>query len=152
MALFIDKKALQIAVRSRMGVRCERGQASNYGFPDKMINDYGWHAKNSQGMPHNVGKLKANPYGIFDMNGNVAEWVEDCFHENYRDAPLDGKPWVTGPYCNRRVVRGGDWLSDVSALRSASRDWEGIDDDSSDTVGFRIAREANVDPLSKNAE
>ena len=94
--------------------------------------------------PHEVGTLKPNPYGLKDMHGNVAEWVEDCFHENYKDAPLTELAWTAGPYCNRRVVRGGNWLSDVKALRSASRDWHPFNDDSSDQIGFRLAREITV--------
>jgi formylglycine-generating enzyme required for sulfatase activity len=121
------------------------GQTTNYSFRDSEIDQYAWHAGNSQGRPHEVGSLKPNPYGLKDMHGNVAEWVEDCWHENYKDAPLTEMAWTTGRYCDqRRVVRGGNSLSDVKALRSASRDWHPIDDDSSDQVGFRIAREINA--------
>ncbi len=123
------------------------GQTTNYSFPDSKIDEYAWHAGNSQGKPHEVGTLKPNPYGLKDMHGNVAEWVEDCWHENYKDAPLTEMAWTTGRYCDqRRVVRGGNWLSDVKALRSASRDWQPIDDDSSDQIGFRIAREIKSGP------
>jgi formylglycine-generating enzyme required for sulfatase activity len=121
------------------------GQTTNYCFPDGKIDEYAWHAGNSQGKPHEVGTLKPNPYGLKDMHGNVAEWLEDCWHENYKDAPLTEMAWTTGRYCDqRRVVRGENWLSDVKALRSASRDWQSIDDDSSDQIGFRIAREINA--------
>jgi formylglycine-generating enzyme required for sulfatase activity len=109
-----------------------------------IVDQYAWHAGNSNSKPHEVGTLKPNPYGLKDMHGNVAEWVEDCFHENYKDAPLTELASTTAPYCNRRVVRGGNWLSDVKALRSASRDWHPINDDSSDQIGFRIAREINT--------
>lgn len=119
------------------------GQTTSYSFQDINIDQYAWHAGNSNSKPHEVGTLKPNPYELKDMHGNVAEWVEDCFHENYRDAPLTELAWTTGLYCNRRVVRGGNWLSDVKALRSASRDWHPVNDDSSDQIGFRIAREIN---------
>jgi len=128
------------------------GQSSNYAFPDDQIDKYAWHERNAQGLPHPVGTRKANPYGLKDMNGNVAEWVEDCFHDTYRNAPLTESAWTTGPYCNRRVVRGGGWLSDLKALRSASRDWHPSTDDSSDTIGFRIARETNADGPQDHAE
>jgi formylglycine-generating enzyme required for sulfatase activity len=116
------------------------GKATSYSFEDRNINQYAWHAGNSEGRPHQVGTLKPNPFGLKDMHGNVAEWVEDCFHENYKDAPLTEVAWTEGAFCNRRVVRGGNWLSDVKALRSASRDWHPIDDDISDQIGFRVAR------------
>jgi formylglycine-generating enzyme required for sulfatase activity len=120
------------------------GRPSNYAFPDPQIDDYAWSARNAGDMPHPVGTRKANPNGFKDMNGNVAEWVEDCFHETYRNAPQTEAAWTTGQYCNRRVVRGGGWLSDLRALRSASRDWHAFNDDGSDTIGFRIARETSA--------
>lgn len=131
------------------------GQATNYSFPDADIDDYAWHAKNPKDVPHphRVGMLKANPYGLKDMHGNVAEWVEDCFHETYGEAPRTEEAWTTGTYCDRRrVVRGGNWLSDVKALRSASRDWHPISDDSSDQIGFRVAREITADEPSAHPE
>jgi formylglycine-generating enzyme required for sulfatase activity len=128
------------------------GQSSNYAFPDAQIDEYAWHERNAQGMPHPVGTRKASSYGLKDMNGNVAEWVEDCFHETYRNAPLNESPWTTGGNCDRRVVRGGGWLSDLRALRSASRNWYPINDDSSDTIGFRIARETNADGPQEHTE
>ena len=58
------------------------GQSTNYSFPDANINEYAWYAGNSRDMPqHKLGALKPNSYGLKDMHGNVAEWVEDCFHE-----------------------------------------------------------------------
>jgi formylglycine-generating enzyme required for sulfatase activity len=120
------------------------GQATNYSFPDANIDEYAWYEKNTKDMPqpHKVGMLKANSYGLKDMHGNVAEWVEDCFHDTYSGAPRTEAAWTTGQFCERRrVVRGGHWQSDAKALRSASRDWHPISDDGSDQIGFRVARE-----------
>jgi len=119
-------------------------EGKNYSFPDAEINEYAWSARNASG-PQRVGTRKANPFGLKDMSGNVAEWVEDCFHDNYRNAPLTESAWTTGAFCNRRVVRGGSWQSDVKALRSASRDWQPMNDDSSDQIGFRVARNFTAD-------
>jgi formylglycine-generating enzyme required for sulfatase activity len=130
------------------------GQATNYSFPDADIDDYAWHAKNPRDIPrpHKVGILKANPYGLKDMHGNVAEWVEDCFHETYGDAPRTEVAWTTGPFCDRRrVVRGGHWQSDAKAVRSASRNWYPLGD-SSDQIGFRVAREVTADGPSEHPE
>ena len=55
------------------------------------------------------------------MHGNVWEWVNDCWNENYVGAPTDGSAWETGD-CSQRVVRGGSWFNDPLLLRSASRD------------------------------
>ena len=79
-----------------------------------------------------------NAFGLHDVHGNVWEWTEDCWHENYRGAPADGSPWLGGD-CGRRVLRGGSWTYNPRYLRSAAR--------SRDTpvhrhrnAGFRVAR------------
>ncbi len=69
-----------------------------------------------------VGVYAANRFGLHDMDGNVWEWVEDCWHDNYNGAPSNGSAWTTGN-CSRRVLRGGSWVNDPSYLRSASRSW-----------------------------
>jgi formylglycine-generating enzyme required for sulfatase activity len=85
----------------------------------------------------------ANPWGMYDMNGNVWEWVEDCWHDSYAEEgrPDDGTAWTTGSTadCSRRVLRGGSWVNDPEALRSAGRNWSltGI---RISLTGFRVAR------------
>ena len=56
------------------------------------------------------------------MHGNVDEWVEDCWHDNYEGAPSDGSAWTTGGVKSLAVVRGGSWYDSPSWLRSAFRD------------------------------
>jgi formylglycine-generating enzyme required for sulfatase activity/class 3 adenylate cyclase len=72
-------------------------------------------------QPAKVGALPANPFGLHDIGGGLAEWVDDCWHKDYRGAPLDGSAWL-GPDCRERVLRGGSWRNDPSYIRSASRD------------------------------
>jgi formylglycine-generating enzyme required for sulfatase activity len=91
---------------------------------------------NKQTAP--VGQFPANKFGLHDMHGNVWEWVEDCHHENYNQAPSDGSAWTTGD-CNTRVVRGGSWLNEPEVLRSAHRDRDGTGDQYN-SLGFRVAR------------
>lgn len=69
------------------------------------------------GRPGPVGSYTANPFGLHDMLGNVAEWCEDCWNENYVGAPADGSPWRSGN-CDRRVLRGGHWASDAEGFRT----------------------------------
>ena len=89
-----------------------------------------------------VGTFKANAFGLYDTAGNVLEWVQDCWHENYNNAPKDGSAWleVNGGNCDRRVVRGGSWDNDPRLLRSAYRNW-GSTDYAIYFLGFRIARD-----------
>lgn len=80
-----------------------------------------------------------HPLGVFDIAGNVSEWVEDCWHENYIKAPVDGSAWVN-PGCNRRVVRGGYWASAPRQSRAAVR--IPVDADKyGPVIGFRVARD-----------
>lgn len=89
-----------------------------------------------------VGLFKANAFGLHDTAGNVWEWVQDCCHENYNNAPGDGSAWLDkdGGKCDRRVVRGGSWDYDPLNLRSAGRGRYGTDD-MNNNLGFRIARD-----------
>ena len=68
-----------------------------------------------------VGLFKANGFGLYDVHGNVSEWVEDCWHGSYAGAPADGSAWTSGGDCSKRVVRGGSFVEFVSSIRSAVR-------------------------------
>jgi formylglycine-generating enzyme required for sulfatase activity len=86
-----------------------------------------------------VGSFPPNAFGLHDMHGNVSEWVEDCFHNDYTaKAPTDGSAWVEGN-CTGRVLRGGSWEDSDAELRSAARVGE-YRYNSSYVDGFRIAR------------
>ena len=67
-----------------------------------------------------VGSFSPNPFGLYDMHGNVYEWVEDCYNESYTNTPKDGKPWLKGN-CDIRVLRGGSWNNAPALLRSSYR-------------------------------
>jgi formylglycine-generating enzyme required for sulfatase activity len=86
-----------------------------------------------------VGSFAANRFGLYDMTGNVREWTEDCYHDNYNGAPADGSAWIEGANCYNRVVRGGSWLIAPAFLRSASRYWFTADYRLR-YLGFRVAR------------
>ncbi len=63
-----------------------------------------------------------NPFGLFGMGGGVAEWVADCWHRDYADAPRTStNPW-DAPDCRERVLRGGSWVAEAKYLRPSSRD------------------------------
>jgi formylglycine-generating enzyme required for sulfatase activity len=89
--------------------------------------------------PAPVRSFPPDAFGLFDMEGNVSEWVEDCWHDNYVRAPRDSNAWVN-PGCERRVVRGGSWGSDPDQVRSAFR-IAAASDTRSARVGFRAARD-----------
>jgi formylglycine-generating enzyme required for sulfatase activity len=89
-----------------------------------------------------VGSFGPNPFGLYDMLGNVWQWVNDCWNESYVGAPGDGSSWMSGD-CSRRVLRGGSWSNLPAFVRSAARtkaDSAGGDFDYSSYAGFRVAR------------
>jgi formylglycine-generating enzyme required for sulfatase activity len=86
-----------------------------------------------------VKSLSTNPWGLYEMHGNVREWVQDAWHDNYNGAPTDGSAWVSAEAGAARVVRGGSWLNDARNCRSASRSNYQPDYQYYDT-GFRCAR------------
>jgi len=85
-----------------------------------------------------VGSYEPNPWGLYDMHGNVNELVADCWNDDYEGAPTDGSAWEDGN-CTRRVLRGGSWQGFPGYLRSAYRCRSGPAFGHR-TIGFRLAR------------
>ena len=104
---------------------CRAGTTTAYSFGDDatILGEYAWYEKNSDFKYQKVGKKKPNPWGLYDMHGNVSEWCLDQYQPNYDAVP--GKmledPWLkaTKPYPH--VVRGGSWDDAPPKLRSAAR-------------------------------
>ena len=90
----------------------------------------------NQSVP--VDTFAPNPWGLYQMHGNVSEWTEDCRHDDYIDAPTDGSAW-TAPNCNQHVRRGGSIGSPPRVLRAASRLFS-RPADAEPFLGFRVAR------------
>ena len=88
-----------------------------------------------------VGKFAANPLGLHDTAGNVFEWVADCYHDSFANAPADGAP-LEKPGCGKRVIRGGAWSFPPKEIRSANR-WRDFPTRRSDDTGFRVARDVD---------
>lgn len=119
---------------------CRAGGQQEYCGSDT-ADSVAWNNLNSGGFmfntPHPVASKQANAFGLFDMSGNVWEWVEDNYHDNYRGAPIDGSAWVDGS--SNHLLRGGSWGSDAkygkasyrSRLGSSYRHYG---------YGFRVAR------------
>ena len=100
--------------------------------------DVAWYHENSGNRTHPVGRRQPNELGLFDMSGNVREWVRDCWHGSYDGAPDDGRAREEGD-CGRRAIRGGSWYGKPSHLRSANRFWYATWF-RNNNLGFRIAR------------
>ncbi len=112
------------------------GTSTKYSFGDdeSKLGEYEWYFNNSEGKTHDVGTKKPNPWGLYDIHGNVWEWVQDSWHTDYNGAPTDGSVWEGGG-SGSAVSRGGSW--NCLACRSAWR--YGWAQDARDfRLGFRL--------------
>lgn len=105
----------------------------------RQVQHHAWCYNNSDGRPQPVGQKPANEFGLNDMLGNVAEWVQDHYSADYRPHSGNGQPYTTGSKYDRRVLRGGSWLDRANKLRPTARD-SMSPDHRSYSIGFRIAR------------
>ncbi len=96
-----------------------------------------------------VGSFKPNACGLYDMAGNVWQWVQDCYHDDYDGAPTDGSAWTIDA-CSRRVVRGGSWGDRPQHLRSAVRDGYSTDL-RGNRIGFRLGRTLSIEAAPTSA-
>jgi len=123
---------------------CRAGTTTRFYWGDdpdySEIGQYEWYWENSGSTTNPVGQKLANPWGLYDMCGNVFEWCEDWYHEDYTGAPSDGSPWLV-PEGDCRVTRGGCWYFDPQFCRSAGRgSYDPGGDD--DVMGLRLVRTA----------
>ncbi len=146
---------------------CRAGSQTTYFFGNDpaQLSQYAWYKTNSKNKYQKVGQKKPNPWGLYDMIGNVAEWTLDQYAEQYFDSLKGKDPLITPASRYPRSIRGGSYLDDASLLRSASRqhsdpDWNIRDPQYPKSrwwltdgmfVGFRIVR-PQVQPTKEEAE
>ena len=141
----------RLATEAEWEYACRAGTSTKYSFGNNQgqLKAHAWFAGNSGKKTHPVGKKKPNPWGLYDMHGNVAEWCNDFYARDYyaKSEPNDPKGPAKGA---ERVLRGGAWNSKADACRSTYRASDASLDDTclaSDAIGFRCVRNAD-DSLS----
>ena len=149
---FCQKTAFRLPTDAEWEYACRAGTAGAYGGTDR-LDEMGWYYENSggqrldetkwpngcdanQNQPHSVGKKRPNAWGVYDMHGNVWEWCLDWYHTYSSDGVVDPINNTSGEF---RVIRGGSWLFQGCACRSASRS-RSVPDHQNPDIGFRVVR------------
>lgn len=115
----IDKYRLPSEAEWEYAARAGTTTRFYFGDDASKLGDYEWYDVNSGRETHEVGQKKPNPWGLYDMNGNVWEWMQDVYHNSYNGAPTDGSAWEGNG--SHRVIRGGSFDYYAGHLRSANR-------------------------------
>ena len=140
----VTGKAFRLPTEAEWEYAARAGRRSKYWWGDRMrpgmANCKGCNTASEASdaaQPLKVGSFAANPFGLFDMGGEVAQWVADNWHKSYKGAPADGEAWLDdGSYA--RVIRSGSWSNGAADARAGSRDrYDGRI--RHPTLGFRVA-------------
>jgi formylglycine-generating enzyme required for sulfatase activity len=144
---YAEWAGLRLPSEAEWEYACRAGTPTRFytGDTEEDLSRAGWYVDNSDGQLHSVGEKEPNRFGLYDMHGNVWEWVEDDWHESHEGAPADGTPWINNPRGSDRVLRGGGWSYEAAYCRSAFRfsfppAYRGR------FVGFRLSRSVALDP------
>jgi len=139
----IDDEAWRLPTEAEWEYAARAGTATEYWWGDLFDtargNGPGRHGPDIWESAAPVGRFPPNPWGLYDITGNVAEWVQDCWERTYEMAPSDGSARDDAG-CDWRVIRGGSWLQGNQMHRSASRYYLAPMDATSTQVGLRLAR------------
>src|SRR5512132_2996167 len=126
MILNYYRKVYRLPSEAEWEYAARAGTTTRYAFGNAITPKDANYSESKLGKTTEVGAYPPNAWGLYDMHGNVWEWVEDVWHDNYQGAPSDGSAWTDGEGVNSsrlRVDRGGSWHAVPGYLRSAGRNW-----------------------------
>jgi formylglycine-generating enzyme required for sulfatase activity len=132
------KRTYRLMSEAEWEYAARAGSSTRYFFgnDENQLGEYAWYSANSNETIHTVAQKKPNPLGLYDMYGNVGQWVKDCWHDDYLGAPNSGVAWISED-CKDRVVRGGSFKMKASDMVSTSR-WKVAVEFLSPEIGFRV--------------
>lgn len=140
---FCKKTGLSLPTEAQWEYACRGGSAADYcyGNAHETFEQYAWFTENAQAKeelyPHTIGQKKSNAYGLYDMYGNISEWCEDIWVNNYRNAPIDGRARLS-PRSDEKVHRGGDYTISATEGQSAHNRFYAHKDTKSAFIGVRF--------------
>jgi formylglycine-generating enzyme required for sulfatase activity len=137
----VTQKTLRLPSEAEWEYAARGGTRTKYWWGDQLqadkANCNGCNEPYDASQPLKVGSFKPNPFGLYDMGGNIHQWAADCWHKNYQGAPSDGSRWGDNA-CYTHVIRSGSWKNDPSYVRPSHRDHYDTEV-RYPTHGFRVA-------------
>ncbi len=130
---------LSLPTESQWEYACRADTTTPFSFGANITPDQVNYAMNREGTVP-VASLPSNPWGLYEMHGNVWEWTQDHWHNNYQGAPADGSAWVSAAAGAKFVIRGGSWYDSARHVRAADR-YRHDPDLRVGYLGFRCARD-----------
>lgn len=115
---------------------CRAGGKHQENCGEGALDKLAWYGNNSNKATHAVGQMQPNAWGLYDMSGNVWEWAQDNWHDDYKGAPSDGSAWEGG---GDRILRGGSWFDEAPDLHTAERSFN-EEAMRLFNIGFRLVR------------
>ena len=129
-------KTYRLPSEAQWEYACRAGTTTPFYFGETLTPELA-NFNNNRGETTDVGSFPPNAFGLYDMHGNVWEWCQDVWHENYNGAPTDGSAWESGGDNSRRMLRGGSWYNNPENCRSANRNWL-VAGNCGINLGFRV--------------
>lgn len=133
-----DKGTYVLPTEAEWEYACHAGKLELYCGSDRAT-EVAWYSSKTVVRQQAIAAKKPNAYGLYDMSGNVREWVKDCYHRDYTGAPDTAREWTKGCASHNRIVRGGSWNEGKDAARATDRMAARMTDHSP-TIGFRVVR------------
>lgn len=134
-----DRGTYRLPTEAEWEYACRAGHNNLY-CGSSTASEVAWYDSKTIAYQQVVAQKKANAFGLYDMSGNVREWVQDCYHANYENAPIDDSVWDKDCQSSKRVLRGGSWREEKTAARVTDRLAVKVSS-RSPTIGFRAVRE-----------